>query len=82
MQFTALTTLALAAVAVAIPTGSAPSNQCNTGPIQCCQSVQRADAPTASDLLGLLGIVVKDLTAQIGMACSPLGVGAISGNSW
>ena len=82
MQFATLTALAFAAVAVAIPTGSGPSNQCNTGPVQCCNSVQRADSPSAAGLLGLLGIVVKDLTTQVGMTCSPLGVASISGNSW
>lgn len=85
MQFTTLstlTTLALSAFAVAVPTGSNPSNQCNTGSAQCCNSMATASQPAVSTLLGLLGVVIQDVTAQIGLSCSPITIVGIAGNSW
>ncbi|KAH8822418.1 fungal hydrophobin [Flagelloscypha sp. PMI_526] len=55
------------------------TTQCSTGPIQCCQTVGTATNPVISLLLGLLGIVVKDVNALIGATCSPItlvGVGS------
>ena len=60
----------LAVLAVATPTPQ--SNQCNTGPIQCCDSVQSADSPAAAALAGALGIVLQDVTAQVGLTCVPI----------
>jgi len=42
MRFAAIATLALPALAAAtvLPRTDGPSNQCNTGAIQCCNSVQ------------------------------------------
>ena len=85
MQFftlSALTTLALASFAVAVPLGDAPSDQCNTGALQCCQIVQAADTPSVSSLLGILGVVVQGLTGQVGVTCDPISVIGASGNSW
>ncbi|KJA28160.1 hypothetical protein HYPSUDRAFT_212132 [Hypholoma sublateritium FD-334 SS-4] len=85
MQFTTLstfTTLALAAFAVAAPTSSGSSNQCNSGPIQCCNSMQTASqSATTLGLLGLLGVVVQDITGQVGSNCSPISAIGVSGNS-
>ncbi|KJA28159.1 hypothetical protein HYPSUDRAFT_197681 [Hypholoma sublateritium FD-334 SS-4] len=84
MQFatlSTLTTLALAAFAVAVPTGSDPSNQCNTGAMQCCTSMATASQPAMSTLLGLVGAVVQDVTTQIGLVCSPITVVGVAGNS-
>ncbi|KAJ8455409.1 hypothetical protein ONZ51_g12473 [Trametes cubensis] len=50
----------------------AVAQNCNTGPIQCCQSVESANSAAGSAILGLLGIVLQDLTAQIGLGCSPI----------
>ncbi|KAF6756238.1 hydrophobin-251 [Ephemerocybe angulata] len=73
MQFKQTATLvALATLAAA---------QCNTGPVQCCNSVQRADEPSVAKLLGLLGIVVQDVTIPIGVTCSPISVIGVPGNS-
>ncbi len=85
MQFTALSTLtalALAAFAVAVPTGGDPSNQCNTGSVQCCNSMQSASQPVLSKSLGLINVVVDDVTALVGVDCSPITVVGIAGNSW
>ncbi|TFK26941.1 fungal hydrophobin [Coprinopsis marcescibilis] len=92
MQFKVIATLAaLATVVVAVPTDPVtpptpppppppPPPQCSTGPIQCCNSVQQANVPAVSALLGLLGIVVNPITALVGLNCSPLTVIGIGGN--
>ncbi|KAF7422182.1 hypothetical protein PC9H_010337 [Pleurotus ostreatus] len=55
-------------------------NQCNTNNIQCCNSVQRSDAPVFTGLFGLLGIVLQGVV-PIGLACSPISVIGIGGIS-
>ncbi|PIL27810.1 hypothetical protein GSI_10964 [Ganoderma sinense ZZ0214-1] len=47
---------------------------CATGPIQCCDIVEPASAPDATVLLGLLGIVLQDLSVLVGITCSPITV--------
>ncbi|KAI0826606.1 fungal hydrophobin [Trametes gibbosa] len=66
---------ARAAVAsvIALPLLAAAQN-CNTGPIQCCNSLEKHDSAAGSAILSLLGIVVQDLTAAIGLGCSPISV--------
>ncbi|KAF5329570.1 hypothetical protein D9619_009343 [Psilocybe cf. subviscida] len=83
MQFklAALTTLAVVTLAAATPTGTAPSNQCNTGSLQCCNSVQAANSASIAGLLGLLGIVVSTLTGQVGVTCSPITAIGLGGSS-
>ncbi|KAI0628645.1 hydrophobin [Trametes polyzona] len=76
--FTTAVFTALAA-ATPVPQGSA---SCNTGPINCCQDVRSANDTSVTTLLGLLGVVVQDLTASVGLQCSPINViGAASGNA-
>ncbi|KAF8897799.1 hydrophobin-251 [Infundibulicybe gibba] len=85
MQFRAsiLSTVVLATLAVATPTRrtDTPASQCNTGDLQCCNSAQAADSSSIAGLLSLLGIVVQDVTALVGVNCSPISVIGISGNS-
>ncbi|EAU87425.1 CoH1 [Coprinopsis cinerea okayama7 len=85
MQFKFLSTLALASLAVAAPTGGDPApippSQCNTGPIQCCNAVTKASDPAAGVLLGLLGIVLQDLNVLVGLTCSPISIIGLPGNS-
>ena len=59
----------------------APS-QCNTGPIQCCNSVEKASNPAVSTLLGLLGIVLGDVDALVGVTCSPITVIGGGSSGW
>ncbi|KZT30289.1 hydrophobin [Neolentinus lepideus HHB14362 ss-1] len=72
---------AIATLAAASPVPGS-SGSCNTGPVQCCNSVKSASDPTTAGLLGLLGIVVQDVTASVGLQCTPISViGAGSGAS-
>ncbi|THU98558.1 hydrophobin-domain-containing protein [Dendrothele bispora CBS 962.96] len=61
-------------------TGSS-GGQCNTGPVQCCNSIQSASSSTATSLLGLLGIILQDLNVLVGINCTPINVIGIGGNS-
>ncbi|KAF5347800.1 hypothetical protein D9756_010272 [Leucocoprinus leucothites] len=63
-------------------TTTAPASQCNTGSLQCCNSVQSASSGAVGLLLGLLGVVLSDLTVLVGLTCSPLSVIGVGGNSW
>ncbi|KAF8241131.1 fungal hydrophobin [Tricholoma matsutake] len=68
---------------VAAAKRSAPSGSwggsCNTGSIQCCNSVQRANKSKPSSILQGLGIFA-DPTAMVGMHCSPLSAIGLGGN--
>ncbi|KAF8916730.1 hypothetical protein CPB85DRAFT_1216221 [Mucidula mucida] len=52
------------------PSGS-PPGQCNTGPVQCCNSVEKTTAhPT-----GLLGVILElSIGTLVGLNCSPISV--------
>ena len=80
MQFKLLTTLALAAAAIAAPAGGGQT--CSTGDVQCCNSVQKAGDPAVAQLLTGLGIVVQDVNVPIGVTCNPISViGVGTGNA-
>ncbi|KAI0770144.1 hydrophobin, partial [Fomes fomentarius] len=59
----------------------AAAGSCNTGPVQCCNSVESADSAAGSAILSLLGIVLQDVTANIGLDCSPLSVVGVGSGS-
>ncbi|THU90097.1 fungal hydrophobin, partial [Dendrothele bispora CBS 962.96] len=59
-------------------TQTIPASQCNTGSIQCCNS---ASSPAATELCGLLGIVVQDPNLLVGLTCNPISIIGIGGNS-
>ncbi|KDR81005.1 hypothetical protein GALMADRAFT_136068 [Galerina marginata CBS 339.88] len=65
----------------AIPRTDGPSNQCNTGSIQCCNSVQSSSSSVVTLLAGLLGVVLGSVTGQVGVNCSPITVIGGAGNS-
>ncbi|KAH9945468.1 fungal hydrophobin [Epithele typhae] len=62
------------------PSGSPSSGSCNTGPVQCCNSVQKANDSVVSTILGLLGLVA-DPDVLVGLQCSPLSVVGVGGSS-
>ena len=81
--------LALFAAGAPAPGGISPppagstKNNCNTGPIQCCNQTQHAKSSGVADLLGLLGVAAQGLTGQVGLNCNPItGIGAGSGAQW
>ena len=60
----------------ATPSSSSGSGgQCNTGPIHCCDSVQDASSPDASNILKGLSLGVPIAAGvPVGLNCSPLSV--------
>ncbi|KAL0564383.1 hypothetical protein V5O48_017664 [Marasmius crinis-equi] len=76
----AMTTLAAATAAVKRTGGG----EAGCPGIQCCESTAKASDPSAVAVLTLLGIVVNDVNALVGLNCSPItviggGNGACSG---
>ncbi|KIJ29213.1 hypothetical protein M422DRAFT_188764 [Sphaerobolus stellatus SS14] len=63
---------AAAVLAAAAPSPNGGDSQCNTGSISCCNTVQSASSDPISSLLGLLGIVLGDVTALVGLGCTPI----------
>ncbi|KAF9522616.1 hydrophobin-315 [Crepidotus variabilis] len=79
MQFKYLAAFTLGA-SLAAATGI-PASQCNTGPVQCCNSTGTAKDANISKLLGALNINVSDVNALIGVTCNPISVIGVGGNS-
>ncbi|KAK1224763.1 hypothetical protein PQX77_012310 [Marasmius sp. AFHP31] len=78
----AITTLAAATVVVK-RTGGGGGNEGAPG-VRCCETVTTASDPAAVKACALLGIVVQDVNALVGLNCSPItvvggGNGACSG---
>ncbi|KAI0081527.1 fungal hydrophobin [Panus rudis PR-1116 ss-1] len=81
----AFTTLSLAVLAVAtiFPEGNghgSPSS-CNTGPVQCCQTMQNANSPAAAKLLHSVGVPVESVTGLVGGSCTPVTVIGVAGGN-
>ena len=69
-----------AASAVASP---GIKNSCNTGPIQCCGNLYASNSAAATKAIGLLNVVIPNITGDIGAQCDPITViGAGKGASW
>ncbi|KAN0092576.1 Fungal hydrophobin domain containing protein [Tylopilus felleus] len=71
----------LVVLAVASPAPLALRDQCSTGPISCCNSVQQASV--INSLLNEFGFlnVLAGVTGQVGLGCSPITVIGASGTS-
>ncbi|KAL0572753.1 hypothetical protein V5O48_009217 [Marasmius crinis-equi] len=55
---------------------------CSSGTVQCCNSVQSSDSPEVQGVLGsLVGVVIGDITPQVGLTCTPISVLGEGGNS-
>lgn len=74
----------IASVAVFVAANPVPDikNSCNTGPVQCCNSVQSADDHGLSNVLGFLGLDLGEVTGQVGVNCNPVTLIGAAGNSW
>ncbi|EIN05963.1 fungal hydrophobin [Punctularia strigosozonata HHB-11173 SS5] len=68
-------------VAVAALFAVASADQCNTGSIQCCNSVHDSKSSALSGLFNLLGINAGDVTGQVGVTCSPISAVGVGGDS-
>jgi hypothetical protein len=76
---------ALVALAAATPvrrTNPIPAANCTTGPVQCCNSTEKASDASATKILGLLGIVLQDLNVLVGLTCSPITVIGVGNSGW
>ncbi|KAF8636890.1 hypothetical protein AX17_003142 [Amanita inopinata Kibby_2008] len=68
--------------ATAIPRGGGQSvSQCDTGPVQCCNSLQDATDPQVASALGLLGLILGPITGQVGLTCNPISALGVGGNN-
>ncbi|KAI0682232.1 hydrophobin 1 [Earliella scabrosa] len=70
--------LLTSAGASVVPRTDSPP-QCNTGPLQCCDSVMNSKDKSMSLLLGLLGVVVQGVDALVGIECNPINVIGLGG---
>lgn len=72
------------AIAALLAAATAALGQsCSTGPIQCCDTVEKASDPAAAGILASIGVVVQDVDALVGLTCSPITViGVGTGGSW
>ncbi|KAK0436415.1 fungal hydrophobin [Armillaria borealis] len=70
-------------VSGATTTVTEPASSCSSSNLQCCNSLQSSSSNAVSALLGLLGVVLNDVTALVGITCTPItivGVGSTSCN--
>ncbi|KAI0048152.1 hydrophobin 2 [Auriscalpium vulgare] len=58
-----------------------PASSCSTGDLQCCNSVEPASSASATKILGLLGIVLQDLSVIVGLTCDPITVIGVGSDS-
>ncbi|PIL33167.1 hypothetical protein GSI_04617 [Ganoderma sinense ZZ0214-1] len=66
-RLAAFSTLAFAALATA-------HNVCNTGSLQCCNSVVDSQSPEGTAILSVVGVAAKDVTGLVGVECTPITV--------
>ncbi|KAF9257581.1 fungal hydrophobin [Marasmius fiardii PR-910] len=70
-KFFALSAISSLAAVTALPT---PGDGYGDENVRCCEQVQKASDKSAAAVLGLLGIVVQDVNALVGLNCSPITV--------
>ncbi|TFK65994.1 fungal hydrophobin [Pluteus cervinus] len=79
-MFSKVAFIATAVLAITVAATPVPTNQCNTGKIQCCNSVQESSSSSVTDMCSLLGIAAGEVQGLVGMNCSPMSVLAVAGN--
>ncbi|EIW55698.1 uncharacterized protein TRAVEDRAFT_50187 [Trametes versicolor FP-101664 SS1] len=65
---------ALPLLAAATPLDTRTAGKCSTGPLQCCNSVQKANDPAVSALLAAVGINAQSVDVPVGVTCTPITV--------
>jgi hypothetical protein len=85
---TSVVALSSAIIASAMPSGHSVTtttraeSDCETGSLQCCNSVHKASDPEITNMLGpLSGILYPDPNTNVGVACTPLSVIGLNSNS-
>ncbi|KAF8120590.1 fungal hydrophobin [Boletus edulis] len=73
--------VALVGVASAVPTDLVLRDSCNSGSVNCCQSVQSSYSNQIIELFGFLGLPMPAGGTQIGLTCSPVTLGGSSTGS-
>ncbi|PIL32632.1 hypothetical protein GSI_05336 [Ganoderma sinense ZZ0214-1] len=70
-------------VSAAAPSASSSGGECNTGPLQCCDTVVPASSPGMSSILAVLGVGLDVLNglgdALVGTSCSPISALSLGG---
>ncbi|KAF9528745.1 hydrophobin [Crepidotus variabilis] len=62
-----------------LPVSNGIHNSCNTGPVQCCNTVKNSDTQTVNFIKEVFGVNAP-ITGMVGLQCSPISViGAGSG---
>ncbi|KAI0761489.1 hydrophobin-251 [Trametes elegans] len=78
----AISVLPLLAAATPLDTRGGGAWKYATGPLQCCESTEKADSAAGAALLEGLGIVVQNVNVLLGLTCNPITVvGVRSGDS-
>ncbi|KAF8953686.1 hydrophobin-263 [Flammula alnicola] len=74
-KITTVFVVALGALSV-----SALDNSCNTGPVQCCQTIQAPGTYDVTGIASLVGVAVSAISGQVGLQCNPItAIGAGTG---
>ncbi|KAK0470645.1 hydrophobin 2 [Armillaria novae-zelandiae] len=68
-------------VSGATTTVTESASVCSSGNMQCCQSVQSGSSSAVGLLLGLLNVVLSDVTALVGITCTPITIVGLNSNS-
>ncbi|CAA7263581.1 unnamed protein product [Cyclocybe aegerita] len=88
-MFSKIALFTVAAMAAFVAASPAPGgseggihNSCNTGPVQCCNSLHKKESKDANILAALVGVAVDSVGAYVGAQCSPItAIGLGSGAS-
>lgn len=79
-MFRTVLVLAFALSALSAPQSS--SSQCDSGTIQCCDTVAPAYSASVAPVLKALKINVDDENKQVALGCGGSAVGVGAGSSW
>ncbi|KAF8953687.1 fungal hydrophobin-domain-containing protein [Flammula alnicola] len=65
---------AVFAIALGALSASAMDYSCNSGPVQCCGSLQDSTTYDVTYIASLVGVAVSAVTGQVGLQCNPITV--------
>ncbi|KDQ26260.1 putative class I hydrophobin superfamily [Pleurotus ostreatus PC15] len=63
---------AIAAVATASPLAARTDYKCNTGPVQCCNTMKSHESSEGNLVASLLKLDISGITGELGLQCSPV----------